>query len=141
MRIDFYLIQDEHPDALRRVATRLLEKACAQQLRTWVVCDNQADAETLDDWLWAYEADSFLPHCLANCIPEGLNPPIQISTDTTAVAPNTFDLLLNLSEKKPDNIEGFQRVLELVAPHQKAAGRTRYKAYQQENVTLNHHQV
>jgi DNA polymerase III subunit chi len=141
MQVDFYLIQDEHPDALRRVAARLLEKAYAKNLRAWVVCANQADAEALDDWLWTYRADSFLPHCLASTIPEGLNPPIQISTDTAAAQESAFDLLFNLSETMLDNIQTFQRVLELVAPHQKTAGRTRYKAYQQQNMTLKHHQV
>ena len=51
MRIDFYVIEDEHPDAPRRVAARLLEKAYAQNLRAWILCANQKEAELLDDWL------------------------------------------------------------------------------------------
>lgn len=141
MRIDFYVIQDEHPDALRRVATRLLEKAYAQSLRIWVICPNQAEAEALDDWLWTYKANSFLPHCLTSAIPEGLNPPIQISLGNSTPPKNAFHLLLNLSENTPDNIQHFDRVLDLVAHHQKDAGRKRYKAYQTQQAELHHHSV
>jgi DNA polymerase III subunit chi len=141
MRIDFYVLKDEHPDALRRVATRLLEKAYAQSLRTWVVCANQAEAEALDDWLWTYKDNSFLPHCLTSAIPEGLNPPIQISSDHNALPKNEFNLLLNLSEKTPENIQHFDRVLDLVAHHQKDAGRKRYKAYQKEQADFYLHNV
>ncbi len=140
MRIDFYVIADEHPDAFRRVATRLLEKSYAKNLRTWVLCANQAEAETLDDWLWSYKPDSFLPHSLASNRPEGLDPPIQITSDQTAPS-GQYDLLLNLTENIPQHLDNFERILDLVAAHQKAAGRKRYKAYQTLNATLYHHNV
>ncbi|MDX2345550.1 MAG: DNA polymerase III subunit chi [Legionella sp.] len=141
MRIDFYVIADEHPDALRRVATRLLEKAYAKNLRTWVICANQTEAEALDDWLWTYKPDSFLPHSLASNIPEGLDPPIQIGLDNIIPEHNNFNLLLNLSENLPENLENFDRVLDVVAAHQKESGRKRYKAYQKQNAELYHHAV
>ena len=141
MRIDFYVIKDEHPDALRRVATRLLEKALAQNLRAWVLCSNQTEAEALDDWLWTYQSTSFLPHSLASAIPEGLNPPIQISSNQIMPDANQFDLLLNLTLEIPENIHHFKRVLDLVASHQKEAGRQRYKTYQQQRFDLFHHQI
>jgi DNA polymerase III subunit chi len=140
MRIDFYVIADEQSDALRRVATRLLEKANTQNLRTWVVCASQAEAQALDDWLWTYKPNRFLPHCLASDIPEGLNPPIQITSDNT-ITNNHFDLLLNLSENSPKNLNDFDRILDVVAAHQKKSGRERYKAYQKQNLTLFHHNV
>ncbi|MCH9689943.1 MAG: DNA polymerase III subunit chi [Gammaproteobacteria bacterium] len=141
MRIDFYVIKDEHPEALRRVATRLLEKAYAQSLRIWVICANQAEAKALDDWLWTYKDNSFLPHCLTSAIPEGLDPPIQISSNHNTPPKNAFHLLLNLSESTPENIQNFDRILDLVAHHQKDAGRTRYKAYQKQQAELHYHYV
>ena len=141
MRIDFYVIEDEHPDAPRRVAARLLEKAYAQNLRAWVLCANQAEAEALDDWLWTYQKNSFLPHSLASAIPEGVNPPIQISTENTAPTNHTFDLLLNLGEDIPTDHLNFKRVLDLVAPHQKESGRVRYKSYKNQSATIQTHTV
>ncbi len=141
MRIDFYVINDEHPDAPRRVAARLLEKAYTQNLRAWVLCANQTEAEALDNWLWTYKLNGFLPHSLSTAIPEGLNPPIQISSDNTAPSENTFDLLLNLREDIPAHHQAFTRILELVPHHQKQAGRTRYKTYRDQKLTINNHNV
>lgn len=141
MRIDFYVIEDEHPDAPRRVAARLLEKVYTQNLRAWVLCANQTDAEKLDDWLWSYKKNSFLPHSLTSDIPEGLNPPIQISAHNTAPKDNTFDVLLNLREEMPADYAAFKRILELVPHHQKNAGRTRYKAYHNQGFSIHKHAV
>lgn len=141
MRIDFYVIEDEHPDAPRRVAARLLEKAYAQNLRSWILCANQKEAELLDDWLWTYQKNSFLPHSLVTAIPEGFNPPIQISADNTAPTNNTFDLLLNLGETIPAHHLDFERVLDLVAAHQKEAGRTRYQSYKKQSAIIQTHTV
>lgn len=138
MRIDFYVIQNEHPDSLFRVAARLLEKAYHEGLRTWVLCGNKAEAETLDTFLWTYKKDSFLPHCLDENTPEGASPLIQIGTKLGDTA---FDILLNLQEAMPDTLTQVKRVLDLVAPHQKEAGRLRYKAYQAEGFKLHHHSV
>jgi len=141
MRIDFYVINDAHPDAPRRVAARLLEKAHAQNLRAWVLCANQTEAELLDDWLWTYKPNGFLPHSLTSAIPEGLNPPIQISSDNTAPSDNTFDLLLNLREDISTHHQAFTRILELVPHHQKQAGRARYTIYRDQNLIINNHNV
>ena len=140
MRIDFYVLESTHPDAIKKVAARLLLKAYKSNLRTWVRCDNQAFAEALDDWLWTDEACDFLPHCLTDAIPEGLDPPIQVTY--TDEAPNgTYDILLNLSETLPPQLTPFKRILDIVPQEKKAAGRARYKAYQAQNATLAHHTV
>ena len=138
MRIDFYVLADEHPDALKQLATRLLEKAYAKNQSVWVVCASEADARALDDWLWTNKADSFLPHCLASEIPIGLTPPIQIALENTA--PNgKYDLLLNLTETISEYKNTFERILDVVAAEKKEAGRMRYKAYQKEKAALFHH--
>ncbi|MCH9755753.1 MAG: DNA polymerase III subunit chi [Gammaproteobacteria bacterium] len=141
MRIDFYVIEDEHSDAPRRVAARLLEKAYQQNLRAWVLCANQTEAEKLDNWLWTYKKTSFLPHSLASSVPKGLNPPIQITADNTAPKENTFDLLLNLREDIPVQHTTFTRILELVPRDQKQAGRARYKAYRDQGFSINKHSI
>ncbi len=141
MRIDFYVLKNEHHDALKQVAARLLEKAYQQHLRVWVVCNNIKEAQILDDWLWTYKADSFLPHSLASNLVEGTNPPIQISVDHTVPPAENFDLLLNLNESIPGYPLIFERVLDVVAANQKVAGRTRYKQYQQLNLPIHTHHL
>lgn len=140
MRVDFYIIEDKHPEALFQVAFRLLTKAYAGGLRSWVLCKDKHDATTLDDYLWTYQDSSFLPHCIAGEAPEGLNPPIQISANSMP-EDNNFNLLLNLKETTPDNFKEFERVLDLVAHNAKDAGRDRYRAYRQQGFELHKHNI
>lgn len=141
MRVDFYVIEDEHQDALFRVASRLLAKSYAGGLRAWVLCADEQAAITLDAYLWTYQDDSFLPHSLAGEAPEGLNPPIQISSGSMPTQEQHFNLLLNLRESTPENYQQFERVLDVVAYDAKEAGRARYRAYRAQGVTLRKHSL
>jgi DNA polymerase-3 subunit chi len=141
VRVDFYVIEDEHPDALFRVASRLLAKAYAGGLRSWVLCADAQAARELDTYLWTYQDDSFLPHSLAGEAPEGLNPPIQISAGSMPAEDQNFNLLLNLRENTPEHYQPFERVLDVVAYDAKEAGRVRYRAYRAAGVTLHKHTI
>lgn len=141
MRVDVYVIESSAPEARFQVAARLLEKASGQGLRTWVTCSNADDANAFDQWLWTYKATSFLPHSLANSTPDALDPPIQISPNNQAPKQATFDLLLNLGDDIPLDYTTFKRTLDLVPHHAKEAGRTRYRAYREQNAELHQHTV
>jgi len=141
VRVDFYVIEDGHEEALFRVASRLLTKAYAGGLRAWVLCKDDNDAKTLDNYLWTYQDNSFLPHCIAGEAPEGLSPPIQISAGSMPSEDNSFNLLLNLRESTPENCERFERVLDLVAHDAKDAGRARYRAYREQGFELHKHVI
>lgn len=139
MRVDFYVIEDEHPDALFRVASRLLAKAYAGGLRSWVLCADEHAASKLDTYLWTYQDDSFLPHSIAGDSPKGLNPPIQISSNSMPAPDQSFNLLLNLREDTPEHKQQFERVLDVVAYDAKEAGRARYRTYRAQGVALHKH--
>jgi DNA polymerase III subunit chi len=141
VRVDFYVTEDEHADALFRVASRLLTKAYAGGLRSWVLCADDHDAKTLDNYLWTYQESSFLPHCIAGEAPEGLDPPIQISAGSMPPENHSFNLLLNLRENTLENFEAFERVLDVVAYDAKDAGRARYRAYREQGFELHKHNI
>jgi DNA polymerase III subunit chi len=140
MRVDMYVIEDDNPKALFHVAVRLLEKAHKQNLRALVLCAHEEEARALDDYLWTYQATSFLPHSLLDEIPENLNPPIQITANNDAPGAS-FDLVLNLSDDIPNTNITCTRLLDLVPAHAKEAGRTRYRAYREQGFTLNNHKI
>ena len=95
IRVDFYLLASDQPDARWLVACRLLEKAYYKGHKVYVFCDNQQDAEYLDELLWTFRDDSFIPHNLQGEGPEP-PPPIQIGYDQE---PRGFnDILLNMSQ-------------------------------------------
>ena len=113
IRVDFYLLSDNQPNTRWLVACRLLEKAYLKGHRVFVYCDKQHDAELLDELLWTFKDESFIPHHLQG---EGPEPPpaIQIGYDTASRAFN--DILLNASTIEiPAFYPQFKRIIELVS--------------------------
>jgi DNA polymerase-3 subunit chi len=140
IRVDFYLLSDDQPDALGLIACRLLEKAYLKGHKVFVHCSHQQDAERLDELLWTFKDDSFIPHNLQG---EGPEPPpaIQIGYDKE---PRGFnDILVNLSTEIPTFHTKFKRIIELVASNeeQKEASRVRYKEYRAKGYSLHTHKV
>ena len=71
MRVDFYVLSEDAPDARLRWACRLAEQAAEQGSRVYLQTADNADARRLDELLWTYNDRSFLPlfkvlHACAN---------------------------------------------------------------------------
>lgn len=140
IRIDFYLLASDQPEARGLVACRLLEKAYSKGHRVFVFCDNKQDAELLDELLWTFREDSFIPHNLQGEGPEP-PPPIQIGYEND---PRGFnDILLNLSKTIPPFYNKFKRVMELVSnvESEKELSRLHYKQYRSQGCELNTHHI
>ena len=127
-RIDFYIIEVAHPTARLRLTCRLIEKAYKNRHRIYVHADNAEQAHQLDELLWTYREDSFLPHNLYGDGPEPA-PPIQIGFD--AIPDKHRDILINLSQTIPDFYPQFSRLLEIITtePDIQTAGREHYRQY------------
>lgn len=63
--VRFYQVKGETPAAVDAVLPRLLEKA-SDGRKVAVVCGNASRMLRLDESLWGYDADSFLPHGLGD---------------------------------------------------------------------------
>ncbi len=139
-KIDFYLIPE--PSETKRLvfACRLIEKAYKQQHRIYINAENQATAHQLDELLWTYREDSFLPHNLHGEGPEPA-PPIQIGYDV--VPEKQRDILINLSTTVPEFYIRFARVLELISndAEAQATGRERYKFYRAQRHEITTHKL
>jgi DNA polymerase-3 subunit chi len=140
IRVDFYLLTSSQPDARCLVACRLLEKAYYKGHRVFVWCDNQHDAELLDELLWTFRDDSFIPHNLQGEGPEP-PPPVHIGYDRE---PRGFnDILLNLASVIPPFYHKFKRIIEVVPSieEQKAQSRAHYKEYRSQGCELHTHNI
>jgi DNA polymerase-3 subunit chi len=140
IRVDFYLLKSDQQDARWLLACRLLEKAYAQGHRVFVLCSNKQDAEFLDELLWTFKEDSFIPH---NLLGEGPTtpPPIQIAYESQSRGFN--DILLNLSATVPDFYPKFKRVIEIVSNLEadKEISRAHYRDYKAKGCMLHTHQI
>ena len=138
-RIDYYLLKDETTEAKWPIACRLLEKAYHLKHNVFVFCSSQKDAEYIDELLWTFKDDSFIPHHLQGEGPEP-PPPIQIGLSE----PKGFsDILLNLSTTIPPFYNRFRRVMEIVANLESAKeiSRQHYREYKANGCTLHTHQI
>ncbi|MEO8400813.1 MAG: DNA polymerase III subunit chi [Gammaproteobacteria bacterium] len=139
-KLDFYILPDLNPDGRLLFVCRLIEKAYKQKHRIYVHATDKLEAHRLDEMLWTYRDDSFLPHNLYGEGPDPA-PPIQIGF---AVTPEKQkDILINLSNEVPDFHPQFLRILELIEndPAAQAAGRERYRFYRTQGFDINTHKL
>ncbi|MDX2319940.1 DNA polymerase III subunit chi [Colwelliaceae bacterium BS250] len=113
-----------------------LELACVQaadlyrkKQRVFIYVDDQKSAHQIDELLWAFDAQSFVPHNLPG---EGLHSgsPVEISWQAPT---NNRNVLINLSSNVPDFARQFSQIIDFV-PEQdelKKQARLRYRGYQQ----------
>lgn len=140
IRVDFYLLESDQDQARWLVACRLLEKAYTRGHKVYVYCNNQHDAELIDELLWTFKEDSFIPHNLQGEGPEP-PPPIQIGYGNE---PRGFnDILLNLTNHVPPFYPKFKRVMELVVNIEtaKEQSRANYREYRAKGCELHTHQI
>lgn len=140
IRVDFYLLKSNEPLAEWFVACRLLEKAYRRGHRVFVLCGDQKSAEHLDELLWTYKDDSFIPHNLQG---EGPEPPPPVQIGFNAEPRGFNDLLLNMSSTIPAYFTRFRRVMEIVKSDEtaKEISRDHYRAYRTHQCTLYTHHL
>lgn len=128
-RADFYLIDKPRFRAQPLLLVcELARKAHASGQPTLILARDQAQAEALDDLLWAFDPDEYLPHQIAGQDEDEDEAPILIATPAADVA--LRPLLVNLRDTAPQG--AFERVLEVVPADPAARGplRERWKHYQ-----------
>ena len=111
-----------------------------QQRRIYIHTQNHTTAHHLDELLWTYREDSFLPH---NLYGEGPDPAPPIQIGYNAVPDKHRDILINLNSTAPEFYRQFSRVLELISHDTTAqtAGRERYKFYRAEGHPITTHKL
>ncbi len=140
LRIDFYLLEQHDPQARWLIACRLIEKAYIRGHTVYVHCDHQKDAETIDELLWTFKEESFIPHNLQG---EGPKPPPPVQIGYGAEPKGFNDILLNLSRAIPEFHQRFKRVIEIVSGDEQAKNLSRehYRQYRAQGYELFTHPI
>jgi DNA polymerase-3 subunit chi len=128
------------PDKLH-YACRLLRKIYQCGSRARVVADAQV-LTTLDQALWTFAAQDFIPHCQAGASAALLaHTPIVLAT--TADTEQASDVLVNLGSVMPTGFERYARVIELVDQSQadRADARQRWRHYADCGYTITQHDL
>jgi len=139
-QIDFYILHTQGKLEKERFACRLIDKAWHQGFKIFVQTDSFGQAKQIDDLLWTFKQDSFIPHALYSEARQ-ISAPIYIGYDDQFN--EDAQVLVNLTETVPSFFEQFQRVAECVGntPAAREAGRNRYRFYKESDNELKSHDI
>ncbi|HEY0963489.1 MAG TPA: DNA polymerase III subunit chi [Pseudomonadales bacterium] len=140
MKANFYLLKQTDVHACRLLACRLAEQQSKQGQRVCILADTPDDARQLDELLWSFTPESFVPHALADD-PAAATLPVVVAHGTEAPAGTTC--ILNLGSDAPRNQPSLNAIAEFVANEDeaKARSRARWNLYKQLGYELQHHQL
>jgi DNA polymerase III subunit chi len=139
-RIDFYVLADGASGDRLTLACRIAERAYGDGRRVLIHCPDAALARRLDQLLWTWREESFVPHGLVGETNAALTP-VLISRDGEPAAED--QVLINLSPEVPEFFARFERLCEPLDqdPAILKAGRSRWKYYRDCGYDVNHHEV
>jgi DNA polymerase-3 subunit chi len=141
IRIDFYILEQAAPQARLRFACRLAETAVKRQHRVHALTADEQAATELDELLWTFRAESFVPHGIA--APDAATDvAVTIGCDA-ATAPGRSEVLINLTPTVPACFEGFHRIAEIIDASDagRSAGRERFRFYRDNGFEPQTHRI
>ena len=121
-------------------AAELLLGCVPKRMKATVLCDTQTQAEALDEFIWQYPPDKFIPH---NLFGEGpaAGTPAEIVWQSAYLSMTKLrnrQFVINLSGEYIERHHDIMHIIDFVPEDedQKAAARLRYKQYKQAGCQL-----
>ncbi|WP_437884111.1 DNA polymerase III subunit chi [Pseudomonas sp. LRF_L74] len=127
-RVEFYVLSTSNTADRQRAACQLALKAWRAGMQVFLRGADSAQCETLDDLLWTFKGDAFVPHDLHASDPLA---PVVIGLDEQPEADN--GLLINLHPALSPHLGKFTRIIEIVnqEPELLALCRENFRLYRQ----------
>jgi len=125
---------------LEQALPKLLEKTLAVGKRALVLAGSEPRVEALNDALWTYDQDAWIPHGSAKD-GDAERQPIWFSTSDENL--NAAEFLFLTDGARSDSVETFERCFEIFDgnnPETVANARVRYKAYKEAGHDLSYYQ-
>ncbi len=142
-QVDFYILESDTDDARLRLTCRIVDKATQQDLHVYVNATSDAEAKQLDDLLWTFSQNSFIPHRIVREeLAAAPLEPVLIGVNHPP-GPGRWDVLVNLAGDVPEFFSRYERVAEVVDANaeRRERSRERYRFYRDRGYRLNTHQV
>ncbi|MEH6368374.1 MULTISPECIES: DNA polymerase III subunit chi [Pseudomonas] len=125
-RIEFYVLPDSDPAKRLKAACVLAMKAWRAGLPVFLRGSDAEQCATLDQLLWAFKNDCFVPHDL---VEDDATSPVVIGRDQPPASEQ--GVLINLDQNLSPHTEQFARVIEIVnqQPELLQACRDNFRTY------------
>ncbi|WP_348673090.1 DNA polymerase III subunit chi [uncultured Abyssibacter sp.] len=135
-RIGFYILRAAQPQAF---VCRLCQQLYQRGQSIYVHAPDDGDAQRIDEALWTYRPDAFVPHDMLGA-PDSESTPILIGQ--TEPPEHCHDVLINLAPDVPLFFSRFERVAEIIPADDtlKTAGRHRFQFYRDRGYQLDTYQ-
>jgi DNA polymerase-3 subunit chi len=138
-RADFYLIdKPRFRDDPLLLVCELVKKAYAAEQPTLILARTAEQADALDEKLWEFDDESFIPHQIAGDDDDAITAVVIVPPGVrTADRP----LVVNLRDECAPGT--FERVLEVVAaePAEREGSRARWTEYKKRGFDVNKHDM
>ncbi|WP_114417735.1 DNA polymerase III subunit chi [Marinospirillum perlucidum] len=108
-QIDFYLLAGDQASSRWDFACRLAETIWRKGYRLYIHVADESTARQLDEQLWSFKPEAFLPHGLL-----GQQPPSPVEIGWQEEPGDHHEVLLNLDLKVPGHFSRFKRVAEII---------------------------
>lgn len=108
-RIEFYVLPGTQPAARLQAACQLTAKAWRADLTVFIRAENPDQCNELDELLWRFRAERFIPHALYQSDPLA---PVVIGLEQAPQ--HDQGVLINLSATPSEHPERFSRIIEIV---------------------------
>lgn len=125
---------------LERALPKLLEKAHSGGFRVLLTLSNDDQAEYINQLLWTYDPNSFLPHGSAKEAQAARQPILLASTQDNV---NQANVLFITNGARAENIESYERIIDMFDGGNEEtlqAARTRWKHYKDAGNELHYYQ-
>ena len=139
-QVDFYLLPDDSVQQRVVFACRLADKAYRLGNRVFIHTESAEQSRQLDDLLWTFQQNSFVPHAIYQDAQHN-PPPVLLAHDAEPDA--SRQVLINLAAEVPLFFSRFERVAELVNQDAdiRRRGRGRYSFYKERGYPLRTHEI
>ena len=139
-KVNFYLLKQNSAQALQALACRLAEQQSKYGQRVFILTDSQQTAREMDQLLWSFTSDSFVPHALAT---DENAAKAHVVIGHTAAVPASSTCVLNLGDSPVADQDGLAAIAEFILNDEqaKADSRVRWNHYKQLGFELQLHQL
>jgi DNA polymerase-3 subunit chi len=137
-QVNFYILHTLVKPEKARFACQLTDKAWQQGYRIYLQTNSLIEAQQLDDLLWTFKQDSFIPHGVDSGVLHS-NVPVYIGYQQEYR--QEMDLLINLTEVVLPHYQQFKRIAEIVEETARESGRVRYRFYRDQGCDLLSHDI